>query len=477
MIIINKILSIIFLMPIVGAVSLICLPLAADIKENNTVSWKVLLWTSICTFFMLLYVFYSVYDAVEIINVFGFNFKVDSISACMMILSSFLCLSNAIMMKFLKHHPRYKMLTIIIMLFESCILMIFSTQNIVLFASLCLIIAFLMFLIIGTINNNKALATKYFLPLSIGAFLMLLSFSYTAEIYGCYDVDILVKSVFSHEQEFVIFIPAFLGLMCFTNIIPMSLCVKDIYAKVPYAIVVLLVAVSNIGLYGYMKILIPICNDTVNLAKHYMLCFFALSIFYAIKNLKDSKSVNDIILNLLIGYSAIIAIGFLTQEVNAFAGSVLNIISCSISISSVFVLLSLVEHVMGASIDKMEKWPTSIGFSLALIPAMSIVSMPIFPCFFGNFFIVYDVINISLFLAVLICVLIAFAFYVLMRFMQYKYLSFQSSTLLQKNVQLSSYGRVCILFVLCSFLSLCCYQYFIISSVVSRFGANACTSY
>ena len=176
----------------------------------------------------------------------------------------------------------------LMLLMQSALYGTFTAQNFVLwflFYEMSLIPAFLLIKIWGGEKRDRA-ATKFFLYTFLGSVAMLLSFLGIYFAKGTFDFAALAgfgkQGLLSGNVAWFAFAGIFLGLAVKVPIFPFHTWLPDAYENAPTGVSMVLTGVlSKMGVYGFIRLLLPLFPNEIKIAGPWLLGLAVCSIVFA----------------------------------------------------------------------------------------------------------------------------------------------------------------------------------------------------
>ena len=241
----------------------------------------------------------------------------------------------------------------------------FTAQNFVLwflFYEASLIPGFLLIKIWGGPNRDRA-ATKFFLYTFLGSVAMLLSFLGIYLVRGTFDFTDLASlgknGLLSGNLRWLAFGGIFLGLAVKVPLFPFHTWLPDAYEAAPTgASMVLTGALSKMGVYGFIRLLLPLFPDETRILGPWLLGLAVCSILFAsfaawaqrdLKRMVAYLSINHLGYCML-GLFAIVATSVVppAEAQAALSGVFLQILNHGITAAALFYFVGLLEQRRGA---------------------------------------------------------------------------------------------------------------------------------
>src|SRR5437762_7652867 len=177
---------------------------------------------------------------------------------------------------------------VLMLLMQSALYGTFTAQNFVLwflFYEMSLIPAFLLIKIWGGENRDHA-ATKFFVYTFLGSVAMLLSFLGIYFAKGTFDfaalADLGKHGLFSGNVAWLAFAGIFLGLAVKVPLFPFHTWLPDAYETAPTGVSIVLTGVlSKMGVYGFVRLLLPLLPNELKILAPWLLGLAVCSIVFA----------------------------------------------------------------------------------------------------------------------------------------------------------------------------------------------------
>jgi NADH-quinone oxidoreductase subunit M len=283
----------------------------------------------------------------------------------------------------------------------------FTAQNFVLwflFYEMSLIPAFLLIKIYGSENREYA-ATKFFLYTFLGSVAMLLAFLGIYFAKGTFDFATLAglgkTGLLSGNIAWLAFAGIFLGLAVKVPLFPFHTWLPDAYQSAPTGVsMVLTGALSKMGVYGFVRLLLPLFPNEMKIAGPWLLALAVCSIVFAplaawaqrdLKRMVAYLSINHL------GYCMLALFAITSRSTSpsidmqaALSGVFIQIFSHGITAAALFYFVGLLEQRRGLrGIDDfgglMQRTPLLCGWmSVAMFSSLG---LPGLNGFIGEFLI------------------------------------------------------------------------------------------
>ena len=295
----------------------------------------------------------------------------------------------------------------LMLLMQSALYGTFTAQNFVLwflFYEMSLIPAFLLIKIWGGENRDRA-ATKFFIYTFLGSVAMLLSFLGIYFAKGTFDFAALASlgkhGLLTGNVAWLAFVGIFLGLAVKVPLFPFHTWLPDAYETAPVGVSMVLTGVlSKMGVYGFVRLLLPLFPNEIKVLAPWLLGLAVCSIVFAslaawaqsdLKRMVAYLSINHLGYCML-GLFAVTATAArpLPEMQAALSGVFMQIFNHGITAAALFYYVGLLEQRRGRrGIDDfgglMERTPLLCGWmSVAMFSSLG---LPGLNGFIGEFLI------------------------------------------------------------------------------------------
>jgi NADH-quinone oxidoreductase subunit M len=284
----------------------------------------------------------------------------------------------------------------------------FTAQNFVLwflFYEMSLIPAFLLIKIWGGENRDRA-ATKFFLYTFLGSVAMLLSFLGIYFAKGTFDFAALASvgknGLLTGKMTWLAFAGIFVGLAVKVPLFPFHTWLPDAYQSAPTGVSMVLTGLlSKMGVYGFVRLLLPLFPNQIKFLGPWLLSLAICSIVFAplaawaqrdLKRMIAYLSVNHLGYCML-GLFAVTASPVVAAKIDthaAFSGVFMQIFNHGITAATLFYFVGLLEQRRGLrGIDDfgglMQRIPLLCGWMS--VTMFSSLGLPGLNGFIGEFLI------------------------------------------------------------------------------------------
>src|SRR6266436_91737 len=296
----------------------------------------------------------------------------------------------------------------LMLIMQSALYGTFTAQNFVLwflFYEMSLIPAFLLIKIWGGENRDRA-ATKFFLYTFLGSVAMLLSFLGIYFVKGTFDfvalADLGKHGLLTGKLAWLAFAGIFIGLAVKVPLFPFHTWLPDAYQTAPIGVSMVLTGLlSKMGVYGFVRLLLPLFPNQIKIIGPWLLALAVCSIVFAplaawaqqdLKRMVAYLSINHLGYCMLalfaVAASPVVAARIDTDA--ALSGVFMQIFSHGITAATLFYFAGLLEQRRGQrGIDDfgglMQRTPLLCGWMSVAI--FSSLGLPGLNGFIGEFLI------------------------------------------------------------------------------------------
>jgi NADH-quinone oxidoreductase subunit M len=295
----------------------------------------------------------------------------------------------------------------LMLVMQSALYGTFTAQNFVLwflFYEMSLLPAFLLIKIYGGENRDYA-AVKFFIYTFLGSVAMLLAFLGIYFTKGTFDFGTLAglgkSGLLGGNLQWLAFAGIFLGLAVKVPLFPFHTWLPDAYQSAPTGVsMVLTGALSKMGVYGFIRLLVPLFPNEIKIAGPWLLALVVCSIVFAplaawaqrdLKRMVAYLSINHL------GYCLLGLFAITTRSTSslidmhaALSGVFLQIFNHGVTAAALFYFVGLLEQRRGLrGIDDfgglMQRTPLLCGWmSIAMFSSLG---LPGLNGFIGEFLI------------------------------------------------------------------------------------------
>ena len=295
----------------------------------------------------------------------------------------------------------------LMLIMQSALYGAFTAQNFVLwflFYEMSLIPAFLLIKIWGGENRDRA-ATKFFLYTFLGSVAMLLGFLGIYLAKGSFDFATLAglgkNGLLTGKLAWLAFAGIFLGLAVKVPLFPFHTWLPDAYENAPTGVSMVLTGVlSKMGVYGFVRLLLPLFPNEIRIVGPWLLALAICSIVFAPLAAWAQPDLKRMVAYLSINHLGYCMLGLFAVAVSpvpaqidihaALSGVFMQIFNHGITAAALFYLVGLLEQRRGLrGIDDfgglMQRTPLLCGWmSVAMFSSLG---LPGLNGFVGEFLI------------------------------------------------------------------------------------------
>jgi NADH-quinone oxidoreductase subunit M len=252
----------------------------------------------------------------------------------------------------------------IMLITQSALYGTFTAQNFVLwflFYEMSLIPAFLLIKIWGGENRDRA-ATKFFVYTFLGSVAMLLSFLGIYFAKGTFDFATLAglgkSGLLTGNLAWLAFAGIFLGLAVKVPLFPFHTWLPDAYESAPTGVSMVLTGVlSKMGVYGFVRLLLPLFPNEVRILSPWLLALAVCSIVFASLAAWAQSDLKRMVAYLSINHLGYCMLGLFAVTTRstlssidmqaALSGVFMQIVSHGITAAALFYYVGLLEQRRG----------------------------------------------------------------------------------------------------------------------------------
>ena len=342
------ILSLLLLLPLLGALFIAFLP--QDAVRNARF---VALWTTLVTFVLSLFIWISFdktntgfqfVDQMPWLGTFTYKVGVDGISMLFVILTTFL-MPLCILASWESIQKRVKEYMIAFLVLETLMIGVFVALDLVLFYLFFEAGLIPMFIIIGVWGGKRRIyaSYKFFLYTLLGSVLMLLAMMAMWWQAGTTDIEQLLQAKFPIEMQWWLWIAFFASFAVKMPMWPVHTWLPDAHVEAPTAGSVILAGILlKMGGYGFLRFSLPMFPvASADLAP----LVFSLSIIAIIYTSLVALSQED--MKKLIAYSSVAHMGYVTMGIFTFTqqgldGAIFQMLSHGIVSAALFLCVGVI---------------------------------------------------------------------------------------------------------------------------------------
>jgi NADH-quinone oxidoreductase subunit M len=285
---------------------------------------------------------------------------------------------------------------------ETAVLGAFCAQDLALFVVFFDLMLVPFYFLIGAWGElNRVYATTKFVIYTLVGSLLMLAGAIALGVLSTPDggeisfslVDLQVRSLPAGTQYWIfgLFAAAFLIK---APLFPVHGWLPDAYRATPIPVLVLLSGVlSKVGVYGFLRIVLPILPDASVHFRELMIAIAVVSILYG-----SVLAFSQVEARLVVGYSSIAQLGFIVLGIFSLdpkgaQGAVMQMVNHGLVVAALFLIIAVLSQRTGGS-ESLERMG-GIAFrapmlaALFLIVAFATLAMPGSPNFVGELLILF----------------------------------------------------------------------------------------
>ncbi len=252
----------------------------------------------------------------------------------------------------------------LMLVMQSALYGTFTAQNFILwflFYEMSLLPSFLLIKMFGGENRDQA-ATKFFVYTFLGSVAMLVAFVGIYLARGTFDFGTLARlgqsGLLEGNVRWLAFAGIFLGLAVKVPLYPFHTWLPDAYEAAPTGVSMVLTGVlSKMGLYGFIRLLLPLFPNEIKLVGPWLLGLAVCSIVFAslsawaqtdLKRMVGYLSINHLGYCLLGLFAVATTAPAILDSQAALSGVFLQIFNHGITAAALFYFVGLLERRRGA---------------------------------------------------------------------------------------------------------------------------------
>jgi len=349
-------LSVLLFLPLAGVLYL----LVATRKENVTLIRAGATWFALATFLASILVWWKFDSAAggfqfverhAWIPALGISYHVgiDGISLLLVVLTTFISLV-AVTSSFRNVHRDDKGFHICLLLLEAGMIGVFIARDLFLFYVFWEVMLIPMTFLIGIWGHDRRVyaAVKFILYTVAGSLFMLLGFlviyfNFHA-VTGVYSFDLAELSQVglpSHLQ-FWTFLALFVGFAIKVPLFPFHTWLPDAHVEAPTAGSIVLAGVLlKMGVYGYLRIAIPILPEMALECAPWIAALALIGIIYGAFLALAQKNMKKLVAYSSISHLGFVVLGAFSLNAQGIQGSVLQMVNHGLSTGALFLLVGI----------------------------------------------------------------------------------------------------------------------------------------
>lgn len=284
----------------------------------------------------------------------GFALGVDGISIFLLLLST-LMFPLIILNDWKREMPHARGYYVLLLLMESGVLGFFMALDLLqfyVFFELVLIPAIFMIGIWGGKNRRHA-SLKFFLYTLAGSLLMLVAILYMGLNAGggafTTDYAALQQAGFSKEVQLWLLGAFLIAFGIKAPIFPLHSWQAGAYAEAPTGATVIMAALlSKMGVYGILRVCLPLLPQAFDHIAPHMAALAVLSIIYGAMAAFAQSDLKRLLAFSSLSHMGFIVLGIFANQAEALSGAVLQMVAHGISTAALFFLVGMLESRTGS---------------------------------------------------------------------------------------------------------------------------------
>lgn len=296
----------------------------------------------------------------------------------------------------------------LLFLIEFCLLVFFSSLDLILFYVFfesVLIPMFILIIVWGSRSRKVHAALQFFLYTLIGSVLMLLGILFIYSELGTTDITYFLNHIFSEDRQMILWLCFFIPFAVKVPMFPFHIWLPEAHVEAPTAGSVLLAGVLlKLGTYGMLRLMIPAFPFANNKYLFFVFILGILGIIYS-----SCATIRQIDLKKIIAYSSVahmnfVIVGLFSQNCAAVSGSVFLMLSHGLVSSALFLCVGVLYdryHTRNLKYYGGLVMVMPLFSILFLLFSLANIGMPGSSSFIGEFFILLGIFPLNRFVTIL----------------------------------------------------------------------------
>jgi NADH-quinone oxidoreductase subunit M len=363
------------------------------------------------------------------LGVDGLNLFLIALTAVLWVPATLLCFRRAAKDEI----DRSRVFFLHLMLAETAVLGAFCAQDLALFViffDLMLVPFYFLIGMWGEGPNRVKATTKFVIYTLVGSLLMLagaIALGVLATPEGghiSFNLQTLAHAHLPAGTQYWIFVLFAIAFLVKAPAFPLHGWMPDTYRATPLPVLALLGAVvSKVGVYGFLRIVLPILPDAAHHFQEIMIAIAVVSILYgSILAFSQSEA------RLVVGYSSIAQLGFITLGIFSLdpkgaQGAVMQMVTHGLVAATLFMIIGVLAARTKDGTENLERmggvaFKAPVLASVLMIVTFATLAMPGSPNFIGEILVLFGTFEDKLVWGLLASVGVAFAAVYMIRFIQ-----------------------------------------------------------
>lgn len=344
------ILSLLLLLPLMGALVILCVPQWME-RTIKTLALSVSLLTFVLSLQVWLtfdnasakFQYVSTLPWLPFWNMHAYM-GVDGISLFFIVLTTFL-VPMCLLVGWVNITHHVKAYCVAFLVLETCMLAVFVMLDVLLFYVFFESVLLPMFLIIGVWGARARkirAAYQFFLYTLVGSVLMLLAILLIYFQVGSTDLQVLLVSSFSERRQLLLWLAFFASFAVKVPMVPVHIWLPEAHVEAPTAGSVILAGILlKLGTYGFLRFSIPLFPEATVYFTPLIYTMSVIGIVYA-----SLTTLRQIDLKKIIAYSSVAHMGFVTiglfsLNVQGIEGALMLMLSHGFVASALFLCVGI----------------------------------------------------------------------------------------------------------------------------------------
>src|SRR5437773_10704154 len=347
---------------------------------------------------------------------FGLNYVVgiDGISLPLLIIATFLCLLAAVGSRDMisLREPEYYAL---FLLFETGIIGVFTSLNLILFYVFWEVVLIPMFFFIGIWGGprRKYASLKFLIFTYAGSAIMLFGFVAVYAWTGAtgspsFDYTVLITRTVSLAMplQVVASLATFVGFALKLPVCPLHTWLPDAHVEAPAPVSVLLAGLLlKMGGYGLIRYNLLLLPKAVSVLWPYFTIIGLITMIYGASVAFVAKDIKRMIALTSVNHMGYVLLGAFTATVAGVSGAVFQMFSHGLAVGMLFLMSGYIhEHTGTRNIDELKglrgKMPQTV--SLLFLASMAAMAVPGFANFISEYLVIQGALSVSYLFAIAI---------------------------------------------------------------------------
>lgn len=323
----------------------------------------------------------------------SFHFAMDGISLLLVLLTTFL-FPIIILASSACKSGRINIFYGLILIMETALIGVFTAQDGIIFYifwELALIPAYFITALWGG-RDRIRITFKFFIYTITGSLIMLgaLIWLYLHTPYPhSAEFSVLYKVITTQDNQIWLFSAFFLAFAIKIPIVPFHTWQPDTYTESPAAGSMILAGIMlKMGIYGIIRLLIPLCHDAFTVLQFGIICLIVSGIIYASIIALTRNDLKRFVAWVSIAHVALITAGALSLNPTALNGAIVQMISHGINVVGLFIIIDIIQTRFRtrdmSDLGGIAKAIPSLGI-LMMIIVLGTIALPLTNGFVGEF--------------------------------------------------------------------------------------------